>query len=103
MKLAPEFSRKVLVRTARYWRSLLATITFSSASRQLAAFHQPVVSYNPLLLYHCWRMVVAASLFALKSSPGTGVEAPPLTAKMAALAPLPPACQVRTMLVTGLE
>src|SRR5205814_2761147 len=103
MKLPPEFRLKVLVRTVRYWRSLLATITFSSASRQFAAFHQPVVSYKPAALYHCWRRSVADSLFALKSSPGMGLEEPPLTAKMAALAPLLPDCQVTMRFVTGLD
>src|SRR5262249_28169506 len=97
------FRLKVLVSTARYWRALFAAITFSGASRQLAAFHQPVVSYRPPALYHCWSMKAAASLLALKSSPRTGLEKPPLTAKMAALAPLPPDCHVSTMLVTGLN
>src|SRR5215475_13189486 len=43
----------------------------SKASTQLAAFHQPVVSQRPLLLYHCCRTETAVSVLALKSSPCT--------------------------------
>src|SRR5262245_30215190 len=73
------------------------------ASRQLAAFHQPVVSHKPLPLYHCCRSAAAASVFALKSSPtNVGTEEPPLTAKIAALPLVDPDCHVTPMFVTAL-
>src|SRR6266568_372259 len=102
--MPPEFRLNVLVRTLRYCPPLSATMTFSMASRQFAAFHQPVVSYRPLPLYHCCRISAAASVFALKSSPASGKPAePPLTAKTTALPPLLPLCHDRVTLVIALD
>src|SRR5262245_30373091 len=78
-------------------------MTFSSASTQLAAFHQPVESHSPLLLYHCNRIWTAASLFPLKSSPARlRVGEPPLSAKIAAYALAAPLTNVKVTLVTAL-
>src|SRR5215472_8591047 len=77
-------------------------MSFSMASRQFAAFHQPVVSYSPLPLYHCWRMAAAAAVFALKSSPASArLEDPPLRAKMAAVLLGLPEAQLSAILVTA--
>src|ERR1039458_5875550 len=46
-------------------------MAFSTASTQLAAFHQPVEVHKPLALYHCCRVEMAVTVLALKSSPGT--------------------------------
>src|ERR1051325_10606149 len=45
-------------------------MTFSMASRQLAAFHQPVVFHKPLPLYQLCSADAARSVLALKSSIG---------------------------------